>query len=99
PHLARQREFVEMFVDEARITSRIKHPNVCEVLEWGEADGTFFLAMELLQGEPLVTLLRRLKKRPELLLDPRWPRCAARLVADACAGLHAAHELADEAGD
>ena len=62
PHLARQRAFVEMFVDEARITARIKHPNVCEVLEWGEADGTFYLAMELLAGEPVVTLLRRLRQ-------------------------------------
>ncbi|WP_053234233.1 serine/threonine-protein kinase [Sandaracinus amylolyticus] len=99
PHLARQRAFVEMFVDEARISARIKHPNVCEVLEWGEADGTFHLAMELLAGEPVVTLLRRLKKKPQLLIDPRWHRCVARIVAGACAGLHAAHELTDDEGE
>ena len=37
PHLASEREFVEMFLDEARIASRIRHPNVCSVEDFGEA--------------------------------------------------------------
>jgi serine/threonine protein kinase len=99
PHLAQQREFVEMFVDEARIATRIRHPNVGGVIEWGEADGTFFLAMELLRGESGVALLRRLRKHTAVLEDPRWACCAVRIIADACAGLHAAHELVDEHGE
>jgi serine/threonine-protein kinase len=98
PHLARDGEFVEMFRDEIRIATRIKHPNVCTVVEWGESDGTLFLAMELLKGETLISALRKVKKEPALLEHPWWPLFAARVVAHACAGLHAAHELVDEIG-
>ena len=57
PHLARNRELVEMFMDEARLASCINHPNVCRVLDFGEAEGTFFLAMEYVRGESWATVL------------------------------------------
>ncbi|HEY8429450.1 MAG TPA: protein kinase, partial [Sandaracinaceae bacterium] len=53
PHLASQRAFVEMFLDEARLTSRIHHPNVCPVLDYGRADGSYFLVMKYLRGRSL----------------------------------------------
>jgi serine/threonine-protein kinase len=46
PHLASEKGYVEMFLDEARIASRITHPNVCSVFDFGEADGEYFIAME-----------------------------------------------------
>ena len=89
-HLTEQGKFVEMFYDEARIAARIDHANVCGVLDFGETDGTPFLAMPFLLGEPLSGILSRLRRRPP---DEVWPFVVARLMADACQGLHAAHEL------
>ncbi len=98
PHLAKKREFVEMFLDEARLSARITHPNVCSVFDFGEVDGTYFMAMEYLVGQPLNQLLRGLNRRPDLATSRRWHALAAKIVADACEGLHAAHELTDERG-
>lgn len=84
--------FREMFLDEARIASLIHHPNVCTVHDLGVADGVLYMVMEWVSGLSLNTLL---VKSPDHRLDPR---VAARIAADACAGLHAAHELKDEMG-
>jgi len=98
PHLATERSFIEMFLDEARIASLIQHPNVCSVIDFGDADGQYYLTMEYLVGVPLARLcwaLRRLRHRSH---QARVPLIAARLIADACEGLHAAHELCDSSG-
>jgi serine/threonine-protein kinase len=98
PHLAKKKEFVEMFLDEARLSARITHPNVCSVFDFGEVSGTYFMAMEYLVGQPLSTLLRAMSHQPEIATSRRWHALAAKIIADACEGLHAAHELADERG-
>ena len=59
PHLARDKQFVAMFLDEARIAARISHPNVCQVFELGEIDGSYYIAMEYLEGVPLACFRRR----------------------------------------
>jgi tRNA A-37 threonylcarbamoyl transferase component Bud32 len=97
-HLAREREFVEMFLDEARIVSRIQHSNVCTLFDFGEADGTYYIAMEYLVGEPLGRVIRAVSKRTDLRRSADTPYFAARIIADACEGLHAAHELTDKNG-
>ncbi|MBW2731347.1 MAG: serine/threonine protein kinase [Deltaproteobacteria bacterium] len=89
-HLTEQEEFVKMFIDEARLASRIDHPNVAHILELGKVEQTHFIAMEYVNGESLVAILR--KTRPD-------PRIAARIIADAAAGLHAAHELHNDEGE
>jgi len=94
PHLARQRVFRDMFLDEARIVSRIHHPNVVAVHELGDDQSELFLVMEYLEGESLATLMRRVRSRKEQL--PL--HIATHLAAEACGGLHAAHELADPNG-
>src|SRR5687768_8935533 len=73
PHLAEERDFVEMFLDEARIASRIQHANVCTVFDFGEADGTFYLAMEFLVGEPLSRVMKAVAKSKEHIRNPRMP--------------------------
>ncbi len=92
PHLAKEEAFVDMFLDEARIASRIQHPNVCQVFDFGDAGGEYFIAMEFLVGETLGKLQRAVA-RSDYLNNPRRPYVCCRLVADACEGLHAAHEL------
>jgi eukaryotic-like serine/threonine-protein kinase len=95
PHLARQGSFVAMFFDEARIGSLVHHPNVVEVHELGQVGTDLFMVMEYLAGENASGLLRRLVGRRERLAFG----LAAHIVAEACKGLHAAHELRDEKGN
>ncbi len=99
PHLACEQEYVEMFLDEARIASRITHSNVCSVFDFGEADGEYFIAMEYLVGEPLSRVHRRVLADLDQRNSPLLPMRMARIIAQACEGLHAAHELADADGE
>src|SRR6476661_6414109 len=94
PHLARQTSFVSMFIDEARIGSRAKHPNLVEVHELGQVGTDLFLVMEYLVGENIAGLVRRLVKRGEQI---PYELCAY-IVAEVCDGLHFAHELQDDSG-
>ncbi|MBX3272216.1 MAG: serine/threonine protein kinase [Sandaracinaceae bacterium] len=94
PSLARKREFVEMFLDEARVVARLRHPNVVHVQELAEEAGELFLVMEYLEGESAVSLMRR-SIRDEA---PLGPMLGAYIVMQACAGLHAAHELTGDDG-
>src|SRR5262249_36427280 len=92
PSLSDDPRFEKMFLGEAEIASRIKHPNVCEILDLGEEDRVLYLVMEWIDGQSLVTLLgdcqRLARKIPYAI--------AARIGAEAARGLHAAHELKDD---
>src|SRR4051812_37827332 len=55
-HVASEPRFVRMFLDEARLVAQIDHPNVCAVFDFGCVDGTYYLAMEYLQGAALSAL-------------------------------------------
>jgi serine/threonine-protein kinase len=98
PHLAKETSFVEMFLDEARIASRIDHPNVCSVFDFGKVDGGYYIAMEFIQGETLGAVYKKIAASREEREAPTWPALAAHVVADACEGLHAAHETKDDHG-
>ncbi|HWB75454.1 MAG TPA: serine/threonine-protein kinase [Nannocystaceae bacterium] len=94
PHLANEPDFVEMFLDEARIAARIRHPHVVEILDLGREDDVFFMVMEYVEGDTLASLVKELRKAGELLPVP----VLLRVVADACEGLAAAHDLVDPDG-
>jgi serine/threonine-protein kinase len=83
----------EVFFDEARVAAAIDHPNVCRVYELGEDAGVLYIAMEWIDGVTLSGLMSARTKPRHLA-----PEMAAYIVANACAGLHAAHELTDEDG-
>lgn len=87
-HLTTDTRFVDMFLDEARLAARIEHPNVCAVYDFGESDGSYFLAMEYLHGESLASVVSLAWQRDGLPHE-----VTAALIADAARGLHAAHEL------
>ncbi|MDQ3038151.1 MAG: protein kinase, partial [Myxococcota bacterium] len=97
PHLSDQHEFLEMFMDEARLASRIDHPNVCTVFDFGHAGREHFIAMEYLLGETLGRLARHVDA--ELAASPRWWAIAMRIVVETCEGLQAAHELRNDEGE
>jgi serine/threonine-protein kinase len=93
-HLSADQEFVEMFLDEARIAARIDHPNVATIFDLGSVDGGYYMAMEYVHGEDLRDLLKA-----AVLDSTKFPWThAVRIVADAAAGLHAAHTLCDSKG-
>jgi eukaryotic-like serine/threonine-protein kinase len=85
--VADDENYARMFIDEATVASSIHHPNVCETYELGKDGERMFMAMEWVAGDSLAGLLRQ--GDTLLALDLR---IAARIIADACAGLHAAHE-------
>ena len=98
-HLAQEKEYVDMFLDEARIASRITHTNVCSVFDFGEVDGEYYIAMEYLLGEPLSRVQRRVMANANERASRLLPARMARIIAQACEGLHAAHELRDAEGE
>lgn len=94
PHLAGEKEFVEMFLDEARLAAGIHHPNVVPILEVGASPSGYYLVMEYIEGETLARLLARAAARGSRLPPP----VAIRAGLDMLQGLHAAHELRDDTG-
>ena len=94
PHLCEDEEFITMFKDEARVTAQLIHPNICQVFEFEQVSGVFYMAMEYLRGEDL----RRLWKACEQRGSPLRVPLICRVVADAAAGLDFAHSLRDNTG-
>lgn len=94
PSLAEEPGFVTMFLDEARLAARLNHPNVCQIYDLGEVNGVLYIAMEYIHGDDLERLGKELRNKGGGLP----PALAARIVADAAAGLQHAHQLTDGQG-
>jgi serine/threonine protein kinase len=94
PHLAEDPEFVQMFLNEAKIASRFNHPNIAQIYDLGEANGTYFIAMEFIHGEDLGRIMRRAWSTQQWVARP----LVLRMIADTCQGLYYAHQRADEQG-
>ncbi len=94
PHLVNETEFRDMFLDEARIVAAIQHHNVVQVHELGREDDELYLVMEYLAGESIRSLCTRAAAR-NIRLDLGL---CAHVIAESCAGLHAAHEFTDPDG-
>ena len=94
PYLARDERFVSMFLDEARLAARLSHPNIVQVLDFGEVEGTYFLCLERLVGLDLAAILRASRQKARPVPAP----VAATILSAACEALHYAHTLADAEG-
>jgi serine/threonine-protein kinase len=94
PSLAVDARFRHMFLDEARLTGAIQHPNVAQMIDLGDEAGLLYQVMEWIDGAPLNHLFRVCEQRGEHLPVG----VALRFIADVCSGLHAAHELCDASG-
>jgi len=94
PHLVADRAIVQMFLNEAKITAQINHPNVVRVLDLGHEKDEPYIAMELLEGRSFAELRFRAAQLAE-----RVPLgITLKVLADACRGLDAAHRAVDEHG-
>jgi serine/threonine protein kinase len=83
-----------MFLDEARLSAGIHHPNVVSILEVGASPVGYYLVMEYVEGDTLARILARAAGKGERIPTP----IALRIVIDSLQGLNAAHELKDDAG-
>ena len=95
PQFAKDPEFVSMFLDEARLAARIRHPNVVPTLDVVATNGELFLVMDYVQGESLSRLVRGARGRGQRVP----PRIVATILSGALHGLHAAHEARNERGE
>jgi serine/threonine-protein kinase len=92
---AKDPEFVAMFLDEARLAARIRHPNVVATLDVVAQSNELFLVMEYVEGESFSRLERTTWARSEQMPLP----IVSAIVTDMLSGLHAAHEATDDHGD
>lgn len=94
PQLAEEPELLQLFIDEARIASRVVHPSIVRVLDVGVEGGVHFLAMEYVEGLDGSQLMRLARE-----LHGHFPvGVALRIIADVCRGLHHAHEATEPDG-
>jgi len=95
PHYTSDADFVQMFVEEARLAARVQHPNVVSTLDVIAKDGELMLVMEYIQGESLSRLMSACRARNERI---PW-RIIAAIINSVLSGLHAAHEAKNERGE
>jgi serine/threonine-protein kinase len=93
PHVADEEKFVRMFLDEARLAIQLNHPNICHIYEFGELDGSYFIAMEWVDGVPLGKLIRRSRAEGGVPIE-----LAVRIAAQVAEALHYAHRARDALG-
>jgi serine/threonine-protein kinase len=92
-HLAEDPSFIEMFFSEAQLAAQLSHPNIAQIIEFGESEGVHFLSMEYVDGPSLRSLSASAHAEGGGL---PYPHCA-RIAAFCCEALTHAHELSDPA--
>ena len=94
PHLSDDTSFIKMFVEEAKLSARLNHPNIVHIFELGAVEGEYFISMEYIRGHDLSATMRAIWKA----LGPPRPELVAYIGREACRGLAYAHNLTDENG-
>jgi serine/threonine protein kinase len=94
PHLSDDASFIKMFVEEAKLSARLNHPNIVHIFELGAVEGEYFISMEYIRGHDLSETMRSIWKA----LGPPRPELVAYIGREACRGLAYAHNLTDENG-
>jgi serine/threonine protein kinase len=94
PHLSDHKEFVTLFVDEAKTVARLAHQNIVQIFDLGRIHTSYYIAMEFVHGRDLRTVLKRCRERGVTLPVP----LALRITSSLCAGLGYAHSKRDERG-
>jgi serine/threonine protein kinase len=94
PHLSENKEFLDMFVDEAKMVAGLAHPNIVQIFDLGRIEKSYYIAMEYVHGRDLRTILRRAREKGlRMPLD-----LSLRVVGQVCAALEYAHRKKDERG-
>jgi len=94
PHLSENKEFVDMFINEAKMVAGLTHPNIVQIFDLGRLEKTYYIAMEFIHGRDLRSILRRGKERGlRVPLD-----LSVHIVGKVCSALEFAHRKKDERG-
>lgn len=94
PHYVAEKSFVTMFIDEAKISAALHHPNICQIIDFGRVGDSYFLSMEHVAGQSLRALQRRFLSQRKLI-----PQAVVlHLIANLCDALDYAHGLKDAQG-
>jgi serine/threonine protein kinase len=94
PRFARRKEFLQLFIDEAKLSANLAHGNVVQIFQLGEIDGDYFITMEFIQGPTLRALIDRHRE-----LGASIPRALAAYIASrVCRALDFAHHVMDGSG-
>jgi len=94
PHLSKSQEFVKMFINEAKIAVSLNHANIVQVYDLGKVDDEYFMAMEFIHGQDLMTIIKLGRKTRRFLPIPT----GVYIVTELARGLDYAHNLSDPAG-
>ena len=92
PHLSADRDFIDMLIDEAKLTARLTHPNIAQTIDFLKDKNCYFLVMEYIDGQNLRMILKRAEELGRPLTFPD----AAFISLGAAAGLGFAHSRTDE---
>jgi serine/threonine protein kinase len=95
PHLAEEPTFIRMFVEEAKLSARLNHPNIVQIFELGNVEGEYFISMEYIRGRDLADTMRAIWKT----MGPPRPELVAYVGREACRALAYAHSLTDDSGN
>ncbi len=94
PHLTQDTEFINMFINEAKLAALLSHQNIVQIFDLGNVDGIYYIAMEYVMGKDLRTMLRKRKER-----KTRIPiELALTITSRMCNGLDYAHRKKDLSG-
>jgi serine/threonine protein kinase len=94
PSMAEDAEFIEMFIDEAKIAGQLSHANICQIFELGEIEGSHFISMEYISGKDVLQIGNRFRKLRQRMPPPM----VAFIIAKVCEGLDYAHRKRDASG-
>jgi serine/threonine protein kinase len=94
PHLSDNKEFVDMFINEAKMVAGLTHPNIVQIFDLGKIDKTYYIAMEYVHGRDLRSIMKRAKDRGiRIPMD-----LSVLIVGDICSALEYAHRKKDNRG-
>lgn len=94
-HLSENDEFVEMFIDEAKISVELQHPNIIQIYDFGRIHHNYYIAMECVEGKDVKGILRKLAERRKLMPT----EFAIYIAHEMCKGLDYAHKRPDAQGE
>jgi serine/threonine protein kinase len=95
PHIGEKQDFVDMFIDEAKVSVALQHPNIVRLYDFGKLLDNYFMAMECVDGKDVRQVLRQLARNGVYLPF----RFAAYIALETCKGLQYAHDKCDVDGN
>jgi eukaryotic-like serine/threonine-protein kinase len=95
PHLSGEPSFIKMFLQEARLGARLSHPNIVQIFDFGQVDGTYFISMEYVEGRSLLDVVVQTRRAGTTIPIG----LAVKIISETAEGLHHAHTATDSASE